>query len=83
MSRSKTWVPLYDNEPILLYVKGSRGDIVHEYENIMAFTKVERLKNPKFRHQRLWECLAGIRKSFYSHYHEQELVPRISQKQAA
>ena len=74
---------LKEDEEIVLYKKGSRGEIVGVYNSINEMCKIEQVYNGNFRLNSIWVCLAGIGKSYTSLHHQCKVVPRIRKTKLA
>jgi len=70
-----------DDEVLVLYKKGGRGDIVGVYNSINEILKLEAPLNSSFARSRVADVLYGKQKWFTSLYHNCKCVPRIIKKE--
>jgi hypothetical protein len=72
---------LKEDEVIVLYKKGSRGEAVGVYESVADITESEQLFYKSFSSGIIYHCLNGISKSFVSYNHRCRVVPRIRKRE--
>jgi len=68
---------LKENEKIVLYKKGSRGDIIAEYLSVTDIVDSEKMFNKFFRYSNVDKALTGTSKSFASFKHQCRVVPKV------
>ena len=72
---------LKEDEVIVLYKKGSRGEVVGVYESVRDIVEAEQIHYQLFSDNSVYRALYGGMKSFLSHNHRCRVVPRIRKRE--
>ncbi len=64
-------------EEIVVYKKGSRGEVVGVYPDVKSLTRLEQQYNPNFKPTAIYTCLSGGKKSYFSFLHQCKAVPKL------
>lgn len=65
------------NMELVIYKKGSRGEVVGVYKSVKELVTLEKTLNPRFSPTNIYSCLSGHKKSFFSLYHQCKAVPKM------
>lgn len=72
---------LKEDEVIVLYKKGSRGEVVGVYESVADIVELEKIHYHIFSHAHVTMCLTGKHKHFVSYNHRCRVLPRIRKRE--
>ena len=72
---------LKEDEVIVLYKKGSRGEAVGVYDSVADIVELEKIHYQSFNDGNIYHCLNGVVKSFISFNHRCRVVPRIRKRE--
>lgn len=81
LNRTTRQVLLHDDEVIVLFKKGSRGEVVGIVESVMEIVDTERRFNSKFSSGHIYKCLGSAKNSFTSLRHQCRIKPVIKKRE--
>lgn len=70
---------LLNTGEVVVYKRGSRGEVVGVYPSIKSLADEEKRFNPRFKPASIYSVLHGTSKSYFSLAHQCKAVPRIRQ----
>ena len=66
-----------DGDVLVVYKKGSRGEIIGVYETVDELVKLEQKKYAQFNSSIIYRALSGHSKAYASYHHQCRAVVRI------